>query len=301
MPNNRTDNIIIFVLNPISGDKDKSHLEEEIKQLAHENQVDLKTYKTTGNNDEEEIRLLVDKFSPSRIIVAGGDGTVGLVGKLLLNSNISLGIIPLGSANGLATELKIPLNSQKALQIAFSGEEQKIDALAINEEFIAFHLCDIGLNARIIKRFEKEKTRGFLGYTKSFFKEALAVKPLKFRLKIDDKEFLKKAYMVVMANATMYGTGVVVNPEGKIDDGQFEVIVFRPYSFYHILEMVVPFLTRKIHLLDYVDYYKCKKITIDNFKNKNLQVDGEIVGSPGNVNVRILPKALSVMVPALED
>ena len=106
----------------------------------------------------------------------------------------------------------------------------------------------------------------------------------------------QKAFMVVLANASKFGTGAVINPKGKPDDGYFELVILRPQNVSDFLEMLVPFYTRQIHTLDFVDTYKCKKVKIKNPERQNLQIDGEIMGQPLHVNVEILPRCVEIII-----
>ncbi len=288
---------LLFVINPISGDTNKSDLQDNINEYLSGQDLSTEFHFTTGKNDEEEIENLLKEKDIDKVIVAGGDGTCNLVGKLLLNKGIKMGILPLGSANGLATELDLPVNLEENLDCILKGKSKKIDVLKINEEHICLHLSDIGFNARVIDRFEKGEIRGMAGYANSFIGELVESQPSSFRFKCDDKIEDKSAFMIVIANATKFGTGAVINPEGKIDDGVFEIVVLNPQKVIHFLEMIVPFYTQKIHTLDFVDTYKCKKVIIENPEGQNVQIDGENIGQPPKVSVEILPQTLEVIIP----
>jgi len=288
---------ILFVINPISGDIDKENLENEINEFMTEHLQQVDFYYTSGENDPEKISAKIEKTGAKKIVAVGGDGTCNMVAQILINKNLELGILPQGSANGMAKELELPNNINDNLNIILKGNIKAIDVLRFSNQRISLHLSDIGFNAKVIERFEKGETRGFLGYGKHFFDELGRVKPSKFKLEIDDKIIKKKAIMIVIANATKYGTGAIVNPKGKVDDGKFEVIVFRPQKFTQFLKMAIPFFTRQIHQLEFVDFYSCKKVKIYNYEKQKLQIDGEILGQPEHVCVEILPHSLQVLVP----
>ncbi len=83
------------------------------------------------------------------------------------------------------------------------------------------HLSDIGVNAKIVDKFDKGNLRGILGYGKYFMEELKNAKPAKFKIISSNKSRKKKAYMIIFANAAQYGTGAVINPLSKLDDGLF--------------------------------------------------------------------------------
>jgi len=288
---------ILFIINPISGDNDKSEIKDTIRKYLSQHHYTLDFYYTTGENDAIKIGHLLDVKQIKKVVVVGGDGTCNMVGNLLLNKNIKMGIIPAGSANGLATELELPAKLEESLDCIVKGKSKKLDALKINKDYICLHLSDIGFNAKVIDRFEQGETRGMTGYANSFIGELVESKPSRFKLKYNEKEEVKTAFMIVIANATKFGTGAVINPKGKTDDSMFEIVVLNPQKVIHFLEMIVPFYTQKIHTLDFVDTYSCKKVIIENPERQNVQIDGENIGQPAEVTVEILPQALSVLVP----
>ncbi|RKD86342.1 diacylglycerol/lipid kinase family protein [Mangrovibacterium diazotrophicum] len=299
MPNdtNKLQPHILFVINPISGDVQKDDLELKIRRLSMELQFVPDYYFTTGDNDEHKLTAVIEATSPDRVVAVGGDGTCNMVGKVLLYEDIPLGIVPLGSANGMARELGIPTDTEEAISIAVSGRVDLIDTLQVNQSHMSLHLSDIGINAAVIERFEKENIRGLWGYARQYAKALFEARPIRFTMDIDGQRIRKRAYMAVFANASMYGTGAVVNPKGKLNDGKFEVVLFRPYRFAHLLGMLVSFFTGNIHEQEYVDVYSCRKAEIRNSRKHVVQVDGEVIGQFEEVSVEILPRSLTVVLP----
>lgn len=288
---------LLFVINPISGDIEKDDLQSEISSFMKERDQPVDFFHTTGENDKQKITAKIKKLQPTKVVAVGGDGTCNLVAQTLINKPVKMGILPLGSANGMASELNLPTIVEENLELIATGKSKKIDVLKINEEHICLHLSDIGFNAQLIRTYEQSDSRGMFGYTKSFIEEFGNAQPASFEITLDDSTFSQKAFMVVLANASKFGTGAIINPEGKPDDGFFELVIIRPQNFTEFLEMLVPFYTRKIHTLDFVDTYKCKKVKINNTERKALQIDGEIMGQPLHVNVEILPRCVEMIIP----
>lgn len=288
---------VLFVINPISGDIDKADFQEILKDFMENRQQAFEIYMTTGKEDKKQISDRIKDLCPSTVVAAGGDGTCNMVAHLLLNTKIKLGIIPLGSANGTATSIKLPSDLRKNMEIIINQNSKPIDVLKINENHISLHLSDIGVNAKIVDKFDKGNLRGILGYGKYFMEELKNAKPAKFKIITPNKSRKKKAYMIIFANAAQYGTGAVINPLSKLDDGLFEIIVVRPKKFAQLIRMIIPFFTRKIHLLDFIDIYSEKTVTIENYNRLPLQIDGEIIGQPERIYVEILPHALQLIVP----
>jgi YegS/Rv2252/BmrU family lipid kinase len=290
---------ILLVVNPVSGDVDKSDFTDEIGLSSKEMNFTCRIYYTVGKRkkDSRAIRGLLKRYHPDRVVAAGGDGTCNLVGKTLLNTGIPMGIVPAGSANGLARELGIPQKLKEAWEVVIRGEEKKMDVLIVNKRFISIHLSDIGLNAKVVERFEQGNLRGLTGYARHFVKALFDSSPLNFKVEMDNRVIRKRAYMAVIANASRYGTGAVVNPKGEINDGYFELLFIRPYTVIQLLKMLVSFFTRPVHAMNYIDTFRCREAVIHNLDLMPVQVDGEIIGRMGKVSVEILPQSLTVLVP----
>ncbi len=287
---------ILFVINPKSGRGQRQNTDAVLSQFSEEFSFEYKVYKTTGENDLEEISSLIENFEPETVVAAGGDGTVNIVATLLINSSIKLGIIPAGSANGLAYNLDIPENFEAALKKILNEEAKPIDVVQLNEKHYCLHLADIGLNARIVKRFEQEGSKGMLGYGKQLFKELFEGKTyFSFYIKLPEHRRRKmKAEMVLIANAKSFGTGAIINPTGKIDDGKFEIIIIRPYPWWFVFTFIYAAFAGKLHKMRYVKLYTTSQAVITLPKPQEFQIDGEVLPETREVKVEILPEAIRV-------
>jgi diacylglycerol kinase (ATP) len=287
---------ILFVINPISGNNRKINIEKEVTRISKSNSLRPFFLKTTGRNDKRRITKAIESSNPDTVVAVGGDGTLNLVASLLINTKIKLGIIPTGSANGMAFELNIPTNLEQAVTIISRNVSTPVDLLKINKRFVAIHLSDLGMNARIIKRFDEEKIRGLYGYARQFFKELKS--PSHFRCIVECSPKYRRKYkavMVVMLNTHFYGTGAVINPTGKINDGKFEIVIIKPYPWYYIFHMFLAFFTGNIHRLQHVRILSCKKARVKLRPSQDLQVDGEPIGKFRNIEIEILPSAINML------
>lgn len=285
---------VIIVVNPIAGDIDKGELVADVE--AHALTLGLQTivYETCGINDGKHIRHLYEQYQPQRIIIAGGDGTIKEVAAALEDVDVLFGILPAGSANGLSVDLDIPATLDLAIPAAFSTKFIDIDMIKINGH-TSLHLSDVGLNAMLVKNYESGTTRGMLGYAKQVlatFKEQTG--PFRAHIELEGKEVITEAKMVVVANSQKYGTGVVINPFGKMDDGQFEIVVLRNLDF----AVLTKILTGNIRLdTEDVDIYSTKNARIFIDPPTEFQVDGEYIGLVSELNISILASNMKIAVP----
>lgn len=286
----------MIVINPKSGTGQKNNFESIISRVSQREGFIYEIYKTTGNRDREEIRHQIEAFRPHLVIPVGGDGTINMVAAELLGSKIKLGMIPTGSANGLAFNLGIPSGFEDALNKNIQGAFKPFDVIQINESHYCLHLSDVGINARIVKRFEKEGDRGFWGYGKQLFRELLSSK-LSFRCLIKTSEYTKKlkAEMVVIANAQSYGTGVQINPNGRWGDGKFEIVVIKPYPWWFIFTFIYAGFAGKLDKMQYVKVFTSTEAEIVFNKKQDLQIDGEVMEPVERIKLNIIPAALQVI------
>jgi diacylglycerol kinase family enzyme len=288
---------LLFVINPVSGGKEKQDWEAAIRIYFKDKPQVLEFYVLTGKDDKRSIQYHIETIHPDRVIAVGGDGTVKLLAELLKETTIPLGIIPAGSANGMARELEIPLVAEEALDIIVDGGLKKVDIIKINEEELCVHLSDMGLNAFLVKYFEQSKKRGLWSYGKSLFKMLWVKQKMKATIRMDEGTVKRSAYMVVLANARKYGTGANINPEGDISDGQFEVVVVRKLNVFEIIKSV--FTNRSFHPRR-IEVFSTQNVELYLQRKAFFQVDGEYRGQIAQLKARILPRALTLLVPLSE-
>lgn len=285
---------LLFIINPVSGGKEKQDWEASIRQYFIQRPEAIEFYVLTGNNDKTSVQHHIERAKPNRVIAVGGDGTVKLLAGLVMETQLPLGILPAGSANGMAKELKIPLEIEPALKVIVEGECRKIDIIKINQEEISIHLSDIGLNAMLVKSFESSNKRGMWGYGKAVFKTFWKKQLMQITIKTDKQEVKRNAYMVVIANAQTYGTGAIINPNGKLDDGLFEVIIVRKINLFELFKMLV---THKPFDESCIEVFQTIDLEMTTKRKTYFQVDGEYLGKINSINARILPQSITVMQP----
>lgn len=287
---------VLFVINPFAGGQDKTGFISSLEDYSLKYYFTCKIYLTTGEADKRKITEMLEEFGPAVVIAVGGDGTCNLVGSLLVSTDRIMGIVPMGSANGLATELKLNMQPDLAMQTIITGTRKKMDVILINNENHCFHLSDFGFNASIIKRFKKDKTRGLIGYAKQFLKELFFFKPSRYTIKTGDQTIRKKAHLVAVANASQYGTGVVINPGGEMFDGFFEVCIVKPYPWWAVLKLAFDFMTGRGKHSQYLRIFRATKVQIINNKLQPFHIDGELFEHVKEIEAVILPGALNIIV-----
>lgn len=284
---------ILFIINPVSGRKNRPELEGSIKAYFKDLSHTIEFFLLDGKNDAHSITDKINDFKPDRVVAAGGDGTITLVAKHILGTSIALGIIPTGSANGMAKELNIPVALDDALNIITKGIIKCSDAIEINNQ-VCLHLSDIGLNAQLVKYFDRGNIRGKIGYARVVLKVLYRKRTMQVTIQTKDKEIKREALMIVLANASKYGTGAVINPHGSIYDGLFEVVIIRSLGIAELFRMLIkpqPFNPERIEV------FHATSVKIETVKKAHFQVDGEYVGKVKRVKAKILPAQINLILP----
>ena len=286
---------VIFVINPSAGTKSHKKIEREIEDYSIQINLDYSIYKIPEEKQAGKLQSFIKEKQADVVVACGGDGTINYIGSLLLGSKIKLAIIPLGSANGLARALSIELNIPKIIDAVVRGDFYNMDVLRINEKFNCFHLGSLGLNANLVKRYEDSNSSGMWGYAKHFFDTMKHSKAGKYEININGKEISKKAEMITFANARRYGTGAIINPDGRVDDGIFEVCIFKPFPWYALFQMSYHFFMGNLKDSPFVKIHKTKKVKVVSGIKENLEVDGDIEGSFTEIEVRIMKAAIRMI------
>lgn len=290
---------LLFVINPISGDIEKEGLEQEIVAICEAQEIKYTFYKTTGDRDKEAIRNQINTDAYDGVFAVGGDGTVNLVASVLIGTGVALGIIPLGSGNGLSKDLNIPQDTEDALRLLYVYSIRNIDTLDLNGK-PSIHLSDLGFNALVVNKFCEGDTRGPGAYAWIAMQEYLNYEPKKYRIETDKEVFEGQAFMVTVANANSFGSNASINPNGILNDGQFEICLIEPFPRAASLGILYKLYTDSIDESVYTRKLICRAATIYNLDNEVMHIDGEPVALGKEVKVTIHPKSLKVILSAEE-
>ena len=227
-----------------------------------------------------------------RVVAIGGDGTVNEVGKGLIGSETALGIVPIGSGNGLARHLKIPLKTEKAIQFALHQTLAEIDVCFLNE-IPFFCTAGVGFDAEVANEFAKQQSRGLKTYAKMALKSFRTFKPESYCF---DNQSDKTAFAITFANATQYGNNAMISPKSKIDDGLIEMVVLKPFPFGAAPIIGVRLFRGTLPNSRYIEMESGEKFSLTSTKNFLIHYDGEPLQLNTNeINVTIKKQSLKVI------
>ncbi|PHR14773.1 MAG: diacylglycerol kinase [Aequorivita sp.] len=211
------------------------------------------------------------------IVVCGGDGTINEVASCLVNTSVVLGILPMGSGNGLASNLKIPKNLKKALSIIKNQKVVAIDSGIINGEPF-FSNTGVGFDAHVIADFEENTTRKFFSYLKSILR---TLKKYQYKnvveLKYNGTTELISPFLLFISNSNEMGYKMSLTPRASLQDGLLDIVIVPKLSRIKLFLFTVLFLFKKHHWLKEVRFQQLTALEIKSLDNTVLkaQKDGE--------------------------
>ncbi|MEG2848868.1 MAG: YegS/Rv2252/BmrU family lipid kinase, partial [Bacteroidales bacterium] len=289
---------IAFIINPISGTGHK----EAILAYLKESFADTLKYTTCFYTTKcaGDAYLAAKRFNEENydiVTAIGGDGTVNQVAKGLINSNTKLAIIPVGSGNGLARHLKIPLSYHKAIETIFDEKTQLIDAGKINDE-VFFCTAGLGFEAVIGDRFNSSGSRGLITYVEFCAREYVKYHSENYIIDILGNRYAKRAFLITFANCAQWGNNAYIAPDANISDGMIDMVVWKNAPLVSMPLLTAGLFLKTIQFSEFVDTYRCKDILIIREREGLIQFDGESRTMGKEINVSVLHHAVKVIVPA---
>ena len=287
---------LLFIVNPISGGVNKEPFIKQAKSMCDKYGIDFFIFKTTGIEDEKHLKTVLQTYKPDRVASVGGDGTTLFSSISLLNTSIPLGIIPLGSANGMATELYVNSKPIEALRdIIMSDIIGDLDMLIVNDKYYSIHIGDVGINAQIVELYEKDKNRGMATYAKYFIEELKHISPFEIQVHANDKTIKEKCVMVGICNSRKYGTGVPLNLSGNPMDGKFEIVLVKIIDANSLIKAGLSKFDESFHDIQNGIVISTDKAEINFDKERLLQLDGEIIGKFKKLKIEVLRGAVKLI------
>ena len=291
---------IHFIVNPISG-KGKNKLDSQVISSVLNNNdfhVVIKTTKYANNAAALTKTSILEGVNA--IIACGGDGTVNEVASQLVDSPIFLGIIRLGSGNGLASHLGISPSINEALEVIKQYNNTKIDVGTVNEHFF-FSNMSLGIGARIINHYTGFKKRQIVSYLRASFKALLYKSPSQIvDLEIDNFKKTLDPLVLFVSNSNEMGYNLSFTPKASLQDGKLDVVFTEQLSFVEKILFASQLIFNKHKRYNKANYFLTDNIKVTNKKQKEFltQLDGEsIIIKSKELNISIKKGALNVLVP----
>ena len=283
----------IVILNPTAGSPEHVRSwQERVESLAGDCPVRVTSH--PGEAEELAQRAIDEGFT--RIVAAGGDGTVNQVANGLADRKAALGVLPMGSVNVFAMELGLPLyNLRRCWDIIEDTNIRQIDLPIANGRYFV-QLAGVGLDAQVVKETSLAFKRSFgpLSYLISAAQIAARQPP---KLFIESEETsVEEGSFVLVGNGRLYGGPFPFFKHAITDDGLFDVVVFKRLGYLEIVKYLQDVVFSSDIKVPEIEYFQTRQLRITSEQDVPLELDGELAGNCP-VDFRIRGKALRVLTP----
>jgi YegS/Rv2252/BmrU family lipid kinase len=285
-----------FIINPISGGKSKTEIPALVQQYLSDSffKIDFAFTESAAHTSflaQECVQLNYDWA-----IAVGGDGTVNQVAAQLINSEVALGIIPFGSGNGLARALNISMQSKKAIIGLNQTKVKRIDTgTANNIPFV--NVCGFGFDAHVSAAFANMGARGFKTYAKASLQAIQKYQPEVYEITINEQKEEISAFVLAVCNGPQYGNNAYIAPQADLADGQFDITQIEHVNWSNIIGLGSNLFLKKLSQSPYVKTLKTNKLQVNRVKENYVNIDGEAIWFEKNVQIKLLPLSLNVLIP----
>ena len=287
-----------FIFNPAAGAGRSKKALSAVKEYCKLKEIEYELSHSEYPGHAVELAKQAVGKGYEGIISIGGDGTILEIAQALRNTDEKLGIIPAGTGNDFKIAVGIPQETEKALDIIFSGNTKCIDIGLLNNEKCFLNIAGTGFDVDVVKNMNKVRrffTGGaayYLGIVMSLF----GYKNAQLELNIDGKIIKRTVLLIAAANGQCYGGGLFVNPKADLTNGKLTFVIINKIAKIRIL-LELPKL-QKAHpeQIKELEQFFCNEITIKSDRDLTFNVDGDIYGQTP-MNIKILKKSLNVFCP----
>ena len=290
---------IHFIVNPIAG-RGRSPLTLKVLQPYFTSSRHRLTVKHSEQKKHAIALTMASIAEKADVIVAcGGDGTINEVASCLVGTSIPLGIVPMGSGNGLASNLRIPKNLRKALSIIKDRKSVKIDVGQINDRLF-FSNMGIGFDASVIKNYESSQKRTLYGYVSAClisFKDIGNKKNVSVH--INDMNRLVDPFIILISNSNEMGYNLSLTPKASLQDGMLDVLIISRIGRPKMLWLGILILFKRISWLKEASSFQTKELLLrrEGAEHFESQIDGELHEiDKGTLRISIKEKSLRILV-----
>lgn len=287
---------IVFIVNKNSVKKQNKSVDDAIAQKFNQNDNEVKIVYTEYAGHAEVLSKEAIQNGTDVIVAVGGDGTVNEVATPIINSGVILGIIPMGSGNGLARHLGIPRNIDKAIELIKNFNTTIIDTCTVdNKPFIS--IAGVGFDAYVAEKFSKGTRRGFLGYFSIVANEYISYKSEKYKLSFSGGEIMEvEALFIAFANSNQFGYNTTIAPHATLNDGLMDICIIKKPEIYKLPLIANLLLLRKLEMSPLVKIIKTSELNISRTRPGIVNIDGEAIMFDKDISVKINPLSLKIII-----
>lgn len=289
---------IVVIVNPIAGVRPKDVIPGIVREVLPSDMFDVEIRYTEYAGHASEIAKEAVAKGIDTVVAIGGDGTINETAKSLIGSETALGIVPMGSGNGLARHIQIPLELSRALEVVRQGHRDKIDYGDVNGH-IFFCTAGVGFDAVVSHEFAEKKGRGPINYAKSAIEVFASYNPMTYSIYTDDGTVCEKAFLIAIGNAAQWGNNAFITPRASMTDGLLDITLVKPFPVVEAPQMAMQLFAGNLDENQHVKTLRSENIRIVLPEpNSVVHVDGEPFELDGILNIRIHKAGLYVLTPS---
>lgn len=292
---------IHFIVNPIAGKGNGTFDENMLSNYFSTDDIMIDVKKSEYPGHATLLAKQAVDTGADVVVACGGDGTINEVASCLVQTNVKLGIIPIGSGNGLAESLKIPRSIERALDIIQHQSEQHIDVAMVNGKPF-FSNMGFGFDAKVISYYNASGHRRIWSYLRAFFKSLRSFeRESTMHVQMNGKSIKTQPFMFFISNSKIMGYDISLTRKASLQDGLLDVVIIDNVGKAQILFIGLLVVLRLNRFLKKLKYYKTKELKIafeDKVSGHLMQTDGELHKlTDKEVLVNIQQGALKVLCP----
>lgn len=293
---------ILFVVNPISGILGKRAVVNSIPRLLDGDRFTYDIAETSYAGHATELARNAANRGIDIVCAIGGDGTVNEVARAILHTRTALAIIPLGSGNGLARHLHIPIDATRAIRLINDTPAHHIDYGLVNAHPF-FCTCGVGFDALISREFATAKVRGPLSYAEQVLRHALTYNAETYEMDVEDEHGTHRklrALIIACANACQYGNNLYIAPQASVRDGLLDVTVIMPFNVLEAPQIAVQLINGTLKPSACIRTFRCRHLTIRRKQQGPIHFDGEPTNADPLLDVSVVHRGLLCICPTDE-
>lgn len=285
----------LAIVNPVAGKGAGRRVARTIAAELAKSGLNVDVVATPGPGEAARLASAAVEDGYERVLAVGGDGTANEVANGLVDTNVALGLYPIGSGNDLARVLGYPRKRKRLAEFLASASVRRIDVGDVNGR-VFLNAAGVGIDGHVAERVLASAR--VVGPTLGYFVGALVsiatYRPRQMRVRIDGEVREGRHLIVVAANGTHFGSGMHVAPDARIDDGLFDIVVGGDLSRWSSLVALA-----KLYRGTHVDgttvlAFRAASLDVELEEPLPMQADGE-PSRAAVLRIRMRPRSLSVL------
>lgn len=286
---------LAFIVNPISGKRLKGpERVSRVEAFVEAEGLQAVVWQTERAGHAPELAAKALEEGVDRVVAVGGDGTINEVGRVIVGTDCEFGLVPMGSGNGLARHVGIPLGFEAALKLAATGSAIHVDTgEADGHPF--FNVMGIGFDAEVGRRFNETKGRGLINYLREGWKAFRGYRSMECDIQTSEGSRKLKAYIVAVANSSQYGSNAFIAPDASMTDGKLNLVAIAQPHLLSFFILIWRMFSKKLYHSPRVTPICSDEFTLSLESGSFFHVDGEIFRCGEKLKVKACPKSLRIV------